>query len=347
MAAKKVQYALDNVTFRTLPGNSGDLRQEMASFNDTVFGQNWQSEDESISRWMLTSNALFKGLAGYQATLKMGGTPITMTAEPMTLVSGKTYQVTNATKRLFDYASTLVVYDGVTTVTAQVLSVDYLSGTLTFLPTYTVVGAVTVDSKYVPLAVIAKGRGFNLTQTAADIETTDYETAQANGGYATFIQGLRTVSLEISGVYDTGNLFRTAMLTRAMIVVEISPPGDGTTYFRGLFKRRNFNQSGNIGALEQQTLSFGLFVPDGSLLAAPFGWYYTAGSTLNQAVRDIISAWQNGTIGTVKYLPDGGTTVNAGGVGTCVVTECSITNSLDGQNEFKFSFRGTGVLTNV
>ena len=344
MGAKRIQVSVDaGTTWRTLPGNTGELRQELASFDDTVFGQNWQSEDVSIQRWMLTSNSLFKGLAGYVATLKQTGTSTAMTAEPCTLVSGKTYQITSSVKRMINYSAALTVLDAAVDRTVEVLSIDYINGTVTFKPTYTVTGAVTITGAYLPLATLAKGRSFTLTQTAAEIETTDYETAAANGGYATFLQGLKTVGLEIQGVYDSSNAFSTAMNTRAMVVVEISSPGNGSTVFRGIFKRKNFAQQGQVGALEEQTLSFGLFVPDGALLETPFSWYYTVGSTLNQGIRDILSMWIAGTSLKVRYLPEGVT----GTQGDAIVTECTISNALEGQNEFKFSFRGTGATTSV
>lgn len=347
MAAKRIQISIDGgTTWRTLPGNSGDLREEMSTYKDTVFGQNWDSEDTSIHKWMVTANSIFKGIAGYQATIKKPGTSTAMTSEACSLVSGKTYQVTSAAKRILDYEVAITVFDNGVDHTADIISIDYLSGQVTFAASYTVTGPVTIGAaNYLPMVTLAKGRGFTLTQTAAEIDTTDYETAQANNGYATFIQGLRTAGLEVSGVYDTTASFRTTMASRDLLVIEISPPGDGSTVFRGFFKSKQRGQSGNVGALEAQTLSFGLYVPDGALVVTPFSWYYSS-SQLNQAVKDVLATWLGGTIAKVRYQPDNAI-AGSGVYGDCIVTECSITNTLEGSNEYKFSFRGSGALTDV
>jgi len=337
--AKRIRISDDNgTTYYTLPGNTGDMRREMAAVNDTIFGQDFQSEDMSIGQWMITANSFYKGVAGYIATLKQGGTPIAMTSEPTALVTGKTYQVVATAKRMIDYNTPLIVKDGATDVTVQVLSVDYLNGSVTFKPTYTVLGAVALTGSYVPTTVIGKSRNFTLTQTAAEIDTTDYETAQSNGGWRTFIIGLRTVGLEIGGIYNESLGLQAALASRSIMYVEISPANTPDTLFRGFFKRSNFGQSGDVGALEESTLTLNLFVPDGNLVERPFGWYLSAGSTLNTAIKKCLGAWQTALPIKVQYLPDGVT----GYVGDCIVTEATLANTLEGLNEFRFSLRGSG-----
>src|SRR3954464_519308 len=121
MAAKRIRISDDNgVTIWTFPGSTGDMRRELASVNDTIFGQNFQSADVSIGNWQVTCNSFFKGVAGYIAQLRQGGTPVAMTAEPTTLVTGKTYQITNATKRIINYATALTVLDAGIDKTIQV-----------------------------------------------------------------------------------------------------------------------------------------------------------------------------------------------------------------------------------
>jgi predicted secreted protein len=344
MAAKRIQVSDDaGATWHTLPGSSGEMRRELASVNDTIFGQNWQSESPQIGNWMVTANAFFKGVAGYIAQLRIGGTPIAMTSEAMALVSGKTYQITATSKRIIDLATTTNVFDNAVNQNANVESIDYLNGTVTFKASYTPVGAITITGAYVPTTVIAKAKSFTLTQGAAEIDTTDYETALANGGWRTYSQGLRNARIEVSGIYDAASGAAAALASRAMVYIDVSPANDANTIFRGFFKRTNFGQSGDVGALEESTLTFNLYVPDASLLSAPFGWYFSASTTLNLAVRKALSAWLNGTALSVRYLPDG----VAGFSGPAVVTEATLANALDGQNEFRFTFRGSGAPTTV
>lgn len=347
MAAKRIQISDDaGVNYFTLPGSSGDLRIELADVNDTIFGQTFESHEVSIGQWQVTANAYFKGVSGYIATLKKQGTPTTMTGETTTLVSGKTYQITSAAKRVLDYATAITVSDAATDKTSEVESIDYLSGTVTFKSTYTPTGPITITGKYTPLVAIAKGKSFSLTQNAAEIDTTDYETAAGNGGWRTFKPGLRTAGLEVGGIYDVTNGAKDALVAKLPFIIEISPDNTaGTadeTVFRGFYKYINTAQAGDVGALETETINFGLWVPDGELVDRPFGWYFGATSKLNTACKKIVQAWQDESLIKAKYLPDGGTTVNAGTSGDVVVTECSLNNTLEGLNEFRFTFRGSG-----
>ena len=342
--AKRIRISDDNgVNIYTFPGSTGDFRRELASVTDTVFGQDYQSQDVSIGNWQVTCNSFFKGVAGYIAQLRVGGTPVAMTDEATTLVSGKTYQITNAAKRIINYATAVTVKDGATDRTSQLQSIDYLNGTVTFLASYTVTGAVTVTGQYVPTAVIAKSRSFQLTQTGAEIDTTSYDVALANSGLRTYDPGLKTVRFETRGIYDVAQALTTALFARTLLYIDVAPANDALTLFRGFFKRSNFTQSGDVGALEETNLTYDLFVPDGALVERPFGWYFGVGTTLNTALQKALGAWQNNTKPRIYYLPDG----IAGHYGNAVVTEASLSNSFDGLNEFRFTFRGDGGLTAV
>jgi predicted secreted protein len=348
MAAKKIQVSDDSgTTWYTLPGSTGDFKADMAVFNDTVFGQSYSSQDVSIGTWMITSNAYFKGVAGYLATLRVGGTPIALTAEPCTLVTGKTYQITNIVKRLINYATSVTVFDNAVDRTANVLSIDYLSGQITFVSGYAPTGPVTVTGFYVPTAILAKAKTFTIGMSSGAIDTTTYEVAQANGGWRSKISGLNNVKLDLTGIFDVSVSALATLSARTVVYVDIAPDGVGNTFFRGFFKFLSTSQAGAVGALEDSSRSLALFVPDGSLVVTPFSWYFTAQTTLNLAVRKVITSWQNDSIINVKYLPDGGTTALAGQTGQCIVTDCSMSNALEGQNEFKMTFEGTGAPTAI
>src|SRR5688500_17864632 len=106
--AKRVRLSDDAGTnWYTLPGNSAELANEAGEIADTVFGQNYSSAQTGMLGWTLSANGLYKGFAGYVAKIMKSGTPTAMTAEPMALVSGKTYQVTNAAKRTFSRTAAL------------------------------------------------------------------------------------------------------------------------------------------------------------------------------------------------------------------------------------------------
>lgn len=346
MAAKKLQVSADNITFYTLPGSQGQYTEEMNSNTDTVFGQNYESKEVGLAEWQVTADSIFKGLSGYTATLKKQGTPTTMTAEAMTLVSGKTYRITNAAKQIIDYFTTLTVLDNAVDQTANVLSIDYLTGAVTFKAAYTPTTPITITGKYIPTVAIASGKAWNVNQTASEIDNSSYDTAQANGGWRTFDSGLLTVAIDITNIFALANGWSATLTARSVLVVEISPDG-GTTLFRGYFKVINRNQSGNVGALEEEKLTLNLWVPDGALVVRPFGWVFGSGTTLNLAIQTVINGFFNQTNVYIKYLPDGGTTANAGKTGQCVVTQANLANTVEGINTFQFTFRGDGAPTAV
>lgn len=347
MGAKRIQVSIDaGTTYRTLPGSTGDFNETLNTITDTTFGQSFESNDVSIGMWEVSANGFFKNAVGYCAKLRQGGTPTVMTAQAASLVSGKTYQIVDNTRRLIDYFTTIIVYDNAVDHTADVISVDYLSGQVTFSASYTVTGPVTITGKYLPTSIIAKGKSFTLTQNANAIDTTDYETACANGGWRTHKPGLRTVQMEMAGLYDVTNGAAAALAAKQPIIVEVSPDNSTTTVFRGFFKRQTRGQSGEVGNLEEETHTLGLWVPDGGLVVTPFKWYFGAGSALNLAVQNTINAWQDQSMVKVRYQDDPDV-AGSGHVGDAVVTECSLTNSFENLNEFSFGFRGSGVHTAV
>lgn len=351
MSNKRLQISSDNTTWYTFPGNTGDLTTELNETTDTVYGQNYESQQPNIGQWNMTSNAIIKNVAGYNALISQGGTPTTMTAEACSLVSGKTYQITNAAHRVISYLDTLTVLDNAVNQTANVLSVDYLNGLVTFLSTYTPTGPVTVTGKYIPMTQIAKAKSFTLTQTSAAIDNTGYDDAQANGGFRVFASGLNTIALELGNIFKAANAWQTALTTRGIVYVtiDLDASNPGLNVFRAFFKLDTRAQSGNQGAVEDEKVTAKLWVPDGALVSSPANWYIAAGSVMNTAIQKALSAYLNDTLVYVRYLPTGatGNTPLDGQTGQAFPIEATIANSVDGLNIFTFNFRGTGALTAV
>jgi hypothetical protein len=344
MASKVLSVSSDNTTFYTIPGSTAGFDTTGATASDTIFGQTYSSTQPTINSWTITGNSYYKGYAGYVCTIKKSGTSTAMTGEAMTLVSGKTYQISAATKEIWDRTATFVVYDGGVDHTADVASIDYLYGKVTFASAYTVTGAVTVDGSYLPTSTYGKASDFTLTQTATTINTTDLDTAQANNGYDTFIPGLRTVSLGLNGFFNTSNGFKTLLDGRTEIVIEINPDGAGNSMCRGFFKADKTGQSGAVGAAETETANFMLSVPySATSTITAFSWAHASGTTLPQGIRTVMDAWEGETLVYVKYLPDGTT----GWTGQAVVTDVSLKSGLTAMSEFTANFQGSGAYTAV
>lgn len=116
--------------------------------------------------------------AGYNSTLKMIGTTTVTTAEPFSLVSGKTYQVVNTAKRIIDPAVAVVIKDnGVAVLAANILSIDYLFGKVTFVASYTPTTPITADYSYLPVVAIAEARNFKLAVKNKLLDKTSMDSA--------------------------------------------------------------------------------------------------------------------------------------------------------------------------
>src|SRR5688572_24603568 len=127
MSNKRVRVSSDGgATYVTLPGNQAELTAvEMGNVTDTIFGQSFESQQPTLGQWGVTANGLFKGVAGYNSVIKQSGTPIAMVGQAAALVSGKTYQISDATKRVLSWSHPITVLDNAVDHTADVASIDY------------------------------------------------------------------------------------------------------------------------------------------------------------------------------------------------------------------------------
>lgn len=345
MAAKTIQVSDDNgSTWFTLPGSTGEYSENTDSITDTIFGQTFESAETGLISWTISANALFKGFAGYKAKIKTSGTPTALTDAATTNTSGKTYQITDATRRILDRSTAVTVEAGGSPVAASnIESIDYLFGSVTFISSYTPAGAVTISGMYLPTADIGTVQSFTLTQSTATIDNTDFATAQSNGGFRVFVPGLRTVSMDLTGFYDLSNGFSAALLARNEVIIEINPDGSGLSVARGFFKPGTHTQSGDVGALEQETITYTLNVPSNDLLQYAFTWNHDDTSTIPDALKIILTSWLAQSTIDVQYLWNG----TAGQSGDAIVTDVSLESSLDGMNTFTANFQGTGAPVTV
>jgi len=341
MGTKTVAVSTDDITYNTLPGNSGELNNEAGAIDDTIFGQAYKSSETGLINWGVKAPAFFKGYAGYLAKIKKQGTSTVMTTEAMTLVSGKTYKITNTAKNVWNNTVAPTVFDNGVNQTANVLSINYLFGQITFKASYTPTGPVTVTGAYYPTVTLGSTMSYTLTQTAEAVENTAFDVAQSNGGYRTYTGGLKTVSLELGGFYNISSALRAALQARGTFLIEIDPSGTGKSVARGFFKLLKDDQSGDVGALEEESVNFELQVPASDYV--PYGWMHDATTTLHTSIQQTLAAWENSTSINVKYLYDGTNGIK----GSAIVTDVTLSSGLDNMNEFQASFQGSGAQTVV
>lgn len=344
---KLVQVSDDSEsTWYTLPGGSGSISREAGDISDTIFGQTFSSSESGLLTASISANGLYKGFAGYVADIFGPDTTTVLTTEPMGLVAGKTYQITDAVKRLIDRGVAITVFDNAVDETSEVENINYLYGEVTFQDSYTPNTPITITGSYFPLIALGKARNFTLTQTADAIETTDYPTAQSNGGYRTWDPGLRTVALDLGGVYSLSDNLKDALLNRTELMIVINPDGNLLSQGRGFFKVAQNNQSGDVGALEEVSDALRLQVPieeANPAVNTPFEWRHDPTTTLATAIQVCLEAWQSEAKIDAQYLFDG---VN-GDKGACIVTDVSLTSGLEAMNEFNATLMIDGALTAV
>lgn len=348
MAAKEIQVSSDGgVTFHVLPGSTGTMQISGTEIDDTILGQTFQSNQPGMLDWNVTSDAFYKGFAGYKAVVSITGASTTMTGEAAGLVSGLSYQITLATHRILDPDVPVVVYDATVAVAAaNIESIDYLTGTITFIAGYTVTAPITVDGAFLPATQIVAANTFTLTMTAQTTDKTDFISAQGNNGFKSVDYGLRTVSLNLTGFHSSVTGYFGLITARTLVVIEVQPAGTDDAVAIGFFKPKSKQQQGNVGALEQDDMDFSLYVPSSNYL--PFEWTFSATTNLSLAIQDFLKAWVNNTKLDVKYLQDPAAVVGQQGYsGSGVVTEATLKGGLDVMNEFTVHIEGDGAATQV
>ena len=332
-----------------LPGSTANLNLNGENIDDTILGQTFQSGQPGLINWGMDSNALYKGYPGYTSTLKKQGTATSATGEAMTVVSGKTYAIDAVAKNMWDRSVAAVVYDGAVDKTDEVESINYLFGEVTFKSTYTVTGAVTVDVDYFPTAVLARTNSYSLGMTMTPIDASDFAGVVANSGYNIFQAGLRAVTLELTGIYDSAYNVKTVLQGRDELVIELDPVGTSKSFMRGFFKVLTDSQGGDVGALEEETISLTHFVPSDPLIDVVLAWKHDNNSDIPVALKHVLSAWENETSLLARYLPSGaiGQTPLDGVQGTVWVADVSLSSGMSDMNTFNVTLQGSDGFTEV
>jgi len=205
--------------------------------------------------------------AAFNTVVKATGTSTTMTAEACSLVSGKTYQVTNAAKRVIDPTSALTVLDnGGAVAAANIESIDFLFGKVTFVGGYTVTGAVTVTGKYLPLHTLTYAREFELTDTNMLAEATVFADTTVKRKQTLQSLMVRLGLLERAGlVYNGGSTSLVSVLTAGtVLVIEINVGGSGTI-FRAMVIPENVSQGATVAGLLEEGVTFQGLTASGAL----------------------------------------------------------------------------------
>lgn len=188
------------------------------------------------------------GTASYNTVIKQPGTATTFTDEATTNTTGNTYQVTDATKQIFDRNTVPTVEDdGVPVIPA---SINYLEGSVTLSAPPG--GVVTISGKYIPMTTIATGKEYSVELVASELD----DTAFGDGGYRSRVLGLFDITASLRLNWANA-FFVTSILNRAALVFEIQP-GGAAPLMRAWMVVPSVEWAGNIDDLEEEEVSFAL-----------------------------------------------------------------------------------------
>lgn len=332
--AKEILISDDDVTYYTIPGPSGSLSMDGEDIDDTILGQCFKSSQTGLIGATISSSAFYKGFAGYQANIKKGGTPAASTGEATTDLGSNVYQITDTSKQII--TNNYTVKDDVTDINDQVEKVDWFSGTFYLKSTYTVVGTITADIEAVPLETIGKATGLDLSMSSDLQDNTTFDIAQGNNGFRTFQSGLKEVGLAVTGYEATSNAYYATLIARSQLIIDITTNYGNAdeSYARGIFQMNDNELAGDVGAIETEDPNFLLYVPVEEKLLAPFKWYHPTNTTIPEAVKKIITAWEDNTELYVKYRPQGAKVGESSYDGKVVVGDCSMSSDLGSMVEF-------------
>ena len=342
MAAKVFRVSPDGINWAVMPGNSASFESQGEQLDTTIFGSDFNSSITGIISHSFSGNAMLRENAGYVARIRSTGTPTSFTNEATAPVNGR-YQIVDRTKSIWDYEEAVVVSDESGVIdAADIAEIDYLQGRVTFVGGFSPDGAVTVSGDFLPTSTLGCFRSFDLTQSSDVIETGCFDSIGGNGGYELYQPTLRQVSLTAEGFYQTNSDFIEQLQARERYLIELDFEGNGETVVRGYFSIVSDSLDGSSGGDESESVNFNLFVPEG---VKPFSWYFGANTKAPQGLIWTIEAWENKTNLYYGYYPNGlqGRGIEA----QSVITDCSISTSVDGLAEASISGQGTGGLTLV
>lgn len=343
--AKLIRLSADGVTWYSLPSNTADLSIDGEVVDDTILGNTFSSGFTSLLNWTFSGDGIYKGVPGYQTCILKQGTSTAATDELMEEVSAQVWKISDATKNIWDPSSTVTVVSDGEDVTNKIESIDYLFGTITFDGTLAdPIEDTVVSVNYFPTAVLGRFNSFTLNQSVDAVDDSDFQTLKANGGFRLNKQGLRTVTLDASGIFDAASDFRQQLVDRESFILEIQADNAGLSKARGFFRIGTAAQSGAVGDNEEESITFNLNVPSSDY--SPFNWSHETTSTLSNAILVALNAFNNETNVFVEYLPNG-IGGAAGATGQGVITDVSLASSVDDLPRFTISITGDGAIVDV
>lgn len=201
---------------------------------------------------------------GYSVLIRRGGTPVSITGETTALVSGTTYRVSDAARRVLDPNQPWNVKDGATTLAySAITSIDFVSGAITLASAPG--GAVTFTGKYIPITtasdVLVESRSFTVNDSNALLDTTVF--TGTNDRTVRRVAALEDVSISVESIMSRSSTstanwsyLATTKFRGDPVVVEVFFGDAALPRFRGFCKIESIETSGAVDDLLVTGLEF-------------------------------------------------------------------------------------------
>lgn len=168
------------------------------------------------------------GVAGRKAIVKVPGAAVAFVTEATTNSGdSKTYQITNAIKRVWDPTIAITVFYNGVLQAANTYTINRLTGRITFAIAQGA-SAVTVTGSYLPMSNAVRASKFSWNVTASLAEDNDFDQVTTDLGFQRKLQMMLDVAGSVTAKFGADVFFRDALLNATLVVIEFYPDRTGS-----------------------------------------------------------------------------------------------------------------------
>jgi hypothetical protein len=168
------------------------------------------------------------GVAGRKALVKVAGAAVAFVTEACTNSGdSKTYQITNAIKRVWDPTVAISVFYNAVLQAANTYTINRLTGKITFAVAQGA-SAVTVTGSYLPLSNAVRAKAFSWNVAATLVDDNDFDQVTTDVGFQRKQQMLLDVNGSVTAKFGADVYFRDALLNASLVLLEFFPDRTGT-----------------------------------------------------------------------------------------------------------------------
>lgn len=211
-------------------------------------------------------------VAGYKCLVRRAGTATATTLETLTLISGSTFQIADATKRAIDPRVAFSITNGGQTISyADITSAVWEFGEFTFasVPSATVL----FNGSFLPMTtsaeIITEAKSFTLTESSEMLDNTVFTSTNP---FRQRVYGLADASVSVEMLLNTTDMPSLATLYTqgAMCMLEIN--SGSSPLFRGYGKIESLERSASVDGLVEVSLNWVLAAERESLTSLIAGY---------------------------------------------------------------------------